>query len=128
MPVTYVIDKERRLVISTASDHVTFEEFKAHQDRLLSDPNFISDFNQLLDGTRVTKLDLSTEEIRSMTSRRVFAPQSKRAFVASEPAHYGVARMAEVYHETAKSASQIRTFKDLPSALEWLGLEKTFRK
>jgi hypothetical protein len=36
MPVRYVIDKARRLVIGTGSDRVTFDEAKAHQDQLLS--------------------------------------------------------------------------------------------
>jgi hypothetical protein len=38
MPIAYVISKERRLVITTASDRVTFAEFQAYQDRLLNDP------------------------------------------------------------------------------------------
>ena len=60
MPVRYVIDGERRLVVSAASGRVTFDEFKAHQDQLSRDPAFSADFNQLLAGTEVTALDLST--------------------------------------------------------------------
>lgn len=127
MPVRYVIDSERRLVVSTASGRVTFDEFKAHQDQLSSDPAFSADFNQLLDGTEVTGLDLSTDEVIKMTRRRVFSPASKRAFVAPQPAIFGVARMAEVYHEISKSSSQIRVFHDLPSALNWLDLKNLLR-
>jgi len=30
MPVPYVIDKERRLVVTTGEGHVTIQEFYAH--------------------------------------------------------------------------------------------------
>jgi hypothetical protein len=53
MPIRYVIDKERRLVLTTAEDILTFAEVKLHQDRLRSDPDLDPTFNQLIDGTTV---------------------------------------------------------------------------
>jgi len=123
MPVRYVIVKDRRLVVTTASGHVTFAELKTHQDRLLSDPDFNPEFNQLLDGTGVTQLDLSTDEVRMLASRRMFSPLSRRAFVAASPGVFGVARMAEAYFEISGSPSQIMVFSDMASALKWLGIE-----
>jgi hypothetical protein len=125
MSVEYVIDKERRLVVTTASDRVTFVELMAHQGRLLSDPNFSSDFDQLLDGTGVTILDITANELRQLTARQVFSPTSKRAFVAVNPAFFGVGRMAEAYHSFASTSSQSHVFYDLPSALKWLGLNES---
>ena len=61
MPCRYVIDKERRLVISTAWDRLTFAQAKAHDDQLLSDPDFSPEFNQLMDATAVTAMDMSIE-------------------------------------------------------------------
>ena len=40
MPCSYVIDTGKRLVITTACGCVTFAEIRAHQDKLLSDPEF----------------------------------------------------------------------------------------
>lgn len=54
MPVEYIIDKERRLVISTAWGRATFAEARAHQERLKDDPDFHPEFNQFLDATDVT--------------------------------------------------------------------------
>jgi len=59
MPFRYVIDKKGRLVVSTAWDWVTFEEVKAHQDGLLSEPDCNPEFDQFLDATRLTTPDLS---------------------------------------------------------------------
>lgn len=96
----------------------------AHQDRLLSDPDFNPEFNQLLDGTRVTAVDISTEQIKTLTSRKVFTTTSKRAFVVSNVAFYGIGRMAETYFSLAKSPSQVTVFYDLPSALNWVGVSE----
>jgi|SRR5215470_857783 len=123
MPCRYVIDKERRLLISTASDRVSFAEMKAHQDQLLSDPDFKAEFNQLVDATAVTGVDVSVEEIRMLVNRKVFSPTSRRALVATQPAIFGVGRMMAAYLEMSKASSEVCVFYDLPSALKWLGTE-----
>jgi hypothetical protein len=125
MPVESFINEERRLVVTTAWDHVTFEEFAAHQDRLLSDPDFNPDFDQLLDGTKVTGLDVSIEEIKALARRGVFSPTSRRAFVTSNPTFFGMGRVAQSYFALAPSPSQVSVFYDLPSALDWLGLNES---
>jgi len=121
MPVEYIIDKQRRLVVTTAWDRVTFADFKAHQDRLLNDPDFDPDFNQLLDGTRVAESDIGSNQLKILISRRTFSPTSKRAFVAVNPAYFGIGRMAEAYLSVMKLSSATRVFYDLTSALDWLG-------
>jgi len=120
MPLRYVIDKERRLVISTARDRVTFAEIKAHQDELLQDSEFDPEFNQLIDTTAVTVLDVSVEEAKTVARRKMFSRTSRRAFLAVSPAVFGMGRLMEVYHH---QQAQIYVFYDLPSALKWLGLE-----
>jgi hypothetical protein len=122
MPVEYVIDKEKRLVITRAWDRVTYADFKAHQDRLLSDSGFDPNFRQLLDATKVTSSDITASDVRELTSRPVFSPTSSRAFVAVNPAYFGIGRMAEAYLSLMRLSSETRVFYDLTSALEWLGL------
>ncbi|MGA2859269.1 MAG: hypothetical protein ABSE40_20575 [Candidatus Sulfotelmatobacter sp.] len=123
MPVRYVIDKERRLAISTGAGCVTFDEMKAHQDQLLSDPDFNPEFNQVLDGTAVTVLDISVDETKELVRRTMFSATSRRACVATSPAIYGMMRLAEAYHGMSKEPYQFAVFYDLLSALKWLGLE-----
>lgn len=124
MPCRYVIDKERKLVVSTGWGHVTVDEMMVHDDRLRSDPDFSPEFNQLVDGTAVESVEGTRDEIRSATGRRSpFSPSSRRAFVAASTFVYGMERMVTTYIEMSKTPSLLGVFHDLPSALEWLGLK-----
>ena len=118
-----MIDKGRRLIVSKAWDLLTFDDVKAHQTQLLSDPDFDPEFNELLDLSAVTAIDMSADEERILAGRRVFSSSSRRAFVASRPANFGMARLFEAYHQMSQAPSQIRVFYDLASALKWLGLD-----
>jgi hypothetical protein len=86
MPVKYVTNKKRGIVITTAWDRVTLEEARAHQEQLKHDPEFIPVFNQLLDGTGITALQVSTEEAKLLARNSPpFSPSSRRAWVAATP-------------------------------------------
>jgi len=124
MPVQYTIYKEQRLVVSTGDGRLTFDDVRAHQDRLLSDPDFNPEFDQLMDFTRFTDVDLSVSEIRMAANRKLFSPTSRRALVVAGTFMYGMARMFQAYYEMSKTASPSGVFRDLPSALKWLGREK----
>ena len=108
MPVRYVIDKEQQLVITAGSDRLTFAEIKAHQDQLLNDPDFNSEFNQLIDLRAATSLDLSVNEAKTIARRRLFSPTSRRAFVAANSTIFGMGRMMQAYNEGSNVASQVR--------------------
>jgi hypothetical protein len=123
VPCRYVIDKTRSLVITTLSGLVTFEEAKAHQDRLAEDPDFSREFSQLLDGTTITGLELSTAQLRELAQRRMFSSVSRRALVLINPAFFGVGRMLQTYLDLAKAQEQISVFYDRESAWRWLGLQ-----
>jgi hypothetical protein len=123
MPFRYSIDKELKLVISTALDIVTFADVLAHQDGLLNDPDFNPQFNQFLDATRATALDISIDQAKSVARRPLFASTSRRAWVASNPTIFGMGRLIAAYNEMSSAASQIHIFYELSAALKWLGLE-----
>ena len=123
MPCHYVIHGPSRLVVSTGSENVTFAELKAHQDRLAVDPDFDPSFNQLLDARTVTDLEVSRDQVRLLAARRIFSEQSRRAFVALNPAVFGIGRMWTAYHEMATGLENVRIFYDLADALKWLGLD-----
>src|SRR5690348_9047487 len=81
MPVEYSIDRDRRLVISTARGAVTLAEVKSHQERLLSDPGFDPAFDQLVDASQMRELLVPAGEGFKLASRSVFAETSRRAVV-----------------------------------------------
>ena len=123
MPCRYVIDKGRKLVINVAWDRLTFSEMRAIQNELASDPNFDPAFNQLVDLTALTVLDLSIAEARRIAERGLYLPTSRRAVIASSPATYGMGRMMDAYHSMATGRENISVFYDKDSALQWLGLD-----
>jgi hypothetical protein len=71
MPLRYAIDKRLRLIVTLGEGSVTFEEVRGHQDRLLSDPDFDGAFNQLIDVTAATQLDVSSDEAIIIADRRI---------------------------------------------------------
>ena len=127
MPINYSIDKDRRLVITTPSGRVTFAEFQAYQDRLADDPEFNPEFDQLVDGTAVTLLDITIEEAKIIAERKVFSSASRRAFVATSSDVSGMTRVAQNYLKKMNAPTRIQLFSDVPSALKWLGLDSSPR-
>ena len=123
MPFSYVVYKKHRLVVSTGTGRVTYDEIKARQDQTKGDPDFNSDFNQIVDLRAATTVDLTVDQARELASRNIFSPTSRRAFIATTPAVFGMGRMWESYTEIAQKTSQIRIFSNLLSAIDWLGLK-----
>jgi hypothetical protein len=123
MPYNYHIEEAQGLVISAALDRVTYAEIRDHQDRLLLDSHFKPNFNQLIDGTRTTALDLSGEEARTIAFRRIFSVTSRRAYVSPGPAVPGVGLLMAAYQEARTVSSRMRVFYNFPSAFDWLRLE-----
>jgi hypothetical protein len=125
MPFDYVIHKERRLVISTGSGLVTWQEIKARQDQTRTDPDFNPEYDQIVDLRSVTGFDMSTEQTRMLARRQIFSSKSKRAFIATSPSVFGMGRMWETYTEFSENPSQIKVFYDVASALRWLGVDSS---
>ena len=123
MPFSYVVYKKHRLVVSTGTGRVTYDEIKARQDQTKGDPDFNSDFNQIVDLRAATTVDLTVDQARELASRNIFSPTSRRAFIATTPAVFGMGRMWESYTAIAQKTSQIRIFSNLLSAIDWLGLK-----
>ena len=125
MPVQYFIYPQYRLVVTTGRGRVVFAEVRAHQDALLDDPDFHPEFNQLMEGTDVTDFALSADEIRVLTTRKVFSPMSRRALIVGNTFLYGMGRMLQTYHELSETAP-LTIFRDRASALQWLSVPQDF--
>ena len=123
MPCRYTIDKDKGLVITTAWDRLTFPEAKAHQDQLAADPAFNPQFNQLIDAIEVTHLEISADQAKTLASRVIYSVESRRAFVATNPTVFGIARLMGAHDEIARAADRANVFSTRRAALRWLGLE-----
>ena len=115
----YEIDKERRLITSTASGVITLPEIWAHQEKLDRDPDFDPSFAQLLDVTQVTKLKLSSEDVRRVAESNTLSTNPRLAIVATSNLVYGMARMFQIFREM-KGEEKTRVFRDRDEALAWV--------
>ena len=115
----YEIDKERRLITSTASGVITLPEIWAHQEKLDKDPDFDPSFAQLLDVTQVTKLKLSSEDVRRVAESNSLSTNPRLAIVATSSLVYGMARMFQIFREM-KGEEKTRVFRDRDEALAWV--------
>lgn len=123
MPYHSSIHKEKRLVVSTGSGLVTFEELMANADQLVKHADFDPAFDQLVDATAMTELRVSVDEAKILARLGTFSSDSRRAFVAPGPGAFGMMRLWGAYHSFEKSASQVSIFYDLRSARAWLGVD-----
>jgi len=119
MPAFYKIDKERRLVLSTASGVVTLADAVSHMERLSKDPDFDPSFSQISDFTHVTRIEISSDEIRRLAQRTIFSAHSRRAFIAPDETIFGIGRMFEILRGL-EGEKGIRIFRTLEQALDWV--------
>ena len=119
MPAFYQIDKQRRLVMSTASGVLTRDGVFAPQQQLLSDPDFEPSFSPLADFKHATRIDLSADDVRIFAESTIFSADSRRAFIVGTDFAYGLGRMFEILRES-KDEHGIRDFRSLEEALDFL--------
>ena len=119
MPASYKIDKERRLVMSSASGVFSMADARSHTEKLSKDPDFDPSFSQIADFTQVTRIELSPDDVRILAQRSLFSPNSRRAFIVPNELAYGLARMFEILRELAGEKG-IGVFRTLEEALDWV--------
>jgi hypothetical protein len=124
MPAYFKIDKERRLVMSTGAGVFTMTDALAHQENLLKNPDFEPNFSQLMDLTHITEVDLTSEDLRTLSQRSIFSRDSRRAILVNSDVVFGLARMFEALREYYGEEG-IRVFRNLDDALEWVLAKNT---
>jgi hypothetical protein len=121
MPWKSTIDPHLRLVYTRVSGTLTMAGAVQHQKEVLSEPDFDPTFAQILDLRDVDEVRLSTNEMRTLASSKIFAPTSRRALVATQPSTFGLARIYGVYREDA-TGTDVAVVKSVGEAYEWVGI------
>lgn len=121
MPCEYLIDSERRLVISRGTGTFRYADFLEHLERMRGDPRFQPGFDHLVDCTQFENIDLTTAQIQELGRRSLFAASSRRALVVASLLHYGLARMFAAFRH-GYHRQQTTVFRELADATNWLGL------
>ncbi len=119
MAAYFRIDKERRLVMSTAAGVITVADGLAHQDRLMTDPDFDPSFSQLMDLTHITKIEIGSEDVRRIAQRSVFAPDARRAILVNCDVVFGLAQKFVAFRESLGEKG-LRVFRSIDEALSWV--------
>jgi hypothetical protein len=121
MPADFFIDVPRGMVFSQGVGALGLAEALDHTNRLLAHPDFRPEFNQLADFRGATVTTLTHADVRELANRRVFANQSRRAFVVGTGVQYGLARTFGTLREF-QGETGIQVFRELEPALQWLEL------
>ena len=120
MPVTLIIDRERKLTITTGEGVVTDEEFINARRRLLAHPDFDPSFDRIWDFHQVTESRVTENVIARLVAESPNASTPIcRAVVISERTGPMKATL-EFISRTRQASRRIAAFPDLDSAEKWI--------
>jgi len=125
MSCEYLIDTERRLVISRGTGTFRYADFLEHMKTLGADPRFRPDFAHLVDCRKLEQIDMTPAQVQDTGSQSLFAAGSRRAFVVVSDLHFGLGRMFATYREVECDQTTV-VFRDIREASIWLGLPKDY--
>lgn len=125
MPCEFLIDAERRLVVSRGTETFRYADFLEHMKVLAPDPRFKPEFNHLVDCRKFERFDVTPAQIQEMGGQSIFAAQSRRAFVVSSDLHFGMGRMFANYRDVKRGQLTV-VFRDMNEAIAWLGLPRDY--
>lgn len=125
MPIEYKVDLERHLIISTAGNRLTKEEFMDYIQQITSYRQ-TGVFDQLVDLSAVQEVDLPTTKILQSfvkIATRADKPNyvSKLAIVATSDLIFGLSRAYAAYRDMENSSTtKVAILKSLDAAVLFL--------
>jgi hypothetical protein len=102
----------KRLVVFTASGHLTAAEVLDVQDQLRADPNFDPVFSLLADHLQITGSDFDGLELLDMARNALFGPTARRAFVIRGKLGYGLVPMFGTFASLETRSGDVRVFEE----------------
>jgi hypothetical protein len=127
MPLDYRIDRERRVVIATATRTLSDEDVFGYQREAWSRSD-LAGYDEVVDLSLVEDLVLSSgDRVRALAelaaAMDVPGASSRLAIVAPHDLAYGFARMFETYRTMGpRGAKVMSVFRSMEAALDWLGV------
>jgi len=118
MPLTYVIDASRRIIVARASGVLTEDDLRSTRMLMQGDPAFNRNFGQLLDLRAATAVSVSVPAMARLAASSSFAPGVRRAFVGITDAQYNMAWTFAMLSEPHDQL--VHVFRDFAVAEAWL--------
>ncbi len=121
MPVSFVIQPERRVVDATFTLPLTRQEVAEFQNALRADARFDPGFRSVCTVTgKASDGLLTVTELRSLLAESPYGRASRHAFVVEAAVVYGMLRMLDAFNDGQVGEFGIHRHRD--EALRWLGL------
>lgn len=121
MPVSFVIQPERRVVDATFTLPLTRQEVAEFQNALRADARFDPAFRSVCTVTgKASDGLLTVTELRSLLAESPYGRASRHAFVVEAAVVYGMLRMLDAFNDGQVGEFGIHRHRD--EALRWLGL------
>jgi hypothetical protein len=120
MPCNYMIEVERQVVRATLSGPVTGRELRDLRERIAADPGFRPDHSLLIDLTNAVATALTSADVQDLARTSKFARGARGAFVAPDPATFGLTRMFQTYREISGGQEVTAIFRNTVDAERWL--------
>ena len=122
MDASFEFDPARRLVIVTVRGELTDEGLLEGYDRLMGDPRYRPDYDQLVDLSNAEGGKVTTHGVRALVARPPeFVPSARRAIVIRSDLGFGMAHMFQILR--GDGAGQVQVFRDLDAAKQWLRIK-----
>lgn len=125
MPISYRIDLEHYLILTTASGTLTDDDIVQHKARLVRDPDFKPGMKELSDIRGVDQLDVTPAGIMEMVNQdakdSTTVGSHQLALVVSKEVAFGMARMYQSM--TKPNIETVGVFRDIDEARVWLQLK-----
>jgi hypothetical protein len=123
MPITYTIDRGKRLIYETWTGEVRAADLAAYWETYLADPEVINLRRTLVD-LRTATIAFSGLEFDTLIQRIVLPVLQERkwttAIVVANPVQFGISRQYQVF---AHHYSQDSIFKSIADAEAWLATQ-----
>jgi hypothetical protein len=127
VPITYRIDRDRRLVVARGTGTLTDADVFGYQREVWSCPD-VTGYDELVDMTAVESIVVpSAERVRDLAALLATmdppSGASKFAIVAPQTVAYGLGRMYETNREVSpRGTKQVEIFRTMDEALAYLGV------
>jgi hypothetical protein len=121
MPYSYFIDLDRDVVFSRIWGTLTDDDIVAHAESLKADPRFDPELNQVIDMRGLSDLQVTSHGVRRLAQLVPFRPDARRAFVVGTGQAEQLSRV--LFNYTKAGVDQYTLFRDLPHAMELVGLD-----
>jgi hypothetical protein len=128
MPITYLIDRERKVVIARGYGTFTDDDVFGYQREVWSGKDVVG-YDELVDMTHVSKIQMPSvqrlQDLASTAAKVDLAPAPSRfAIVAPDDVAFRLGRMYGAYREWQESSSRkVGVFRTIEEAVAFLRLD-----